>query len=144
MNNHLQTYKQINVSTTNRGKIIVMLYGGAITFLNKSKGFIEKEDFYQKGKFINKSLDIINELNICLDMDKGADVATNLRQIYLFLSRYINKASIQNDAKMLDNAIGILATLKSAFEEIISKPEYQEAQMISKKEQAQNIVQRYI
>eukprot|EP00828_Plagiopyla_frontata_P026879 TRINITY_DN35032_c0_g1_i1.p3 TRINITY_DN35032_c0_g1~~TRINITY_DN35032_c0_g1_i1.p3 ORF type:complete len:171 (-),score=14.15 TRINITY_DN35032_c0_g1_i1:146-658(-) len=144
MNNQLQTYKKVNINTMNRGKIVVMLYGGGITFLKKAKKAINEKDYYQKGKFIQKALDIVNELNISLDMEKGEDVAKNLRQIYLFLNRYLNKASIKNDPKMLDDVIEIFTSLKSAFEEIISRPEYSEAQLINKKEQAQNAVRRYV
>lgn len=144
MNNQLQTYKKVNINTMNRGKIVVMLYGGGITFLKKAKKAISEKDYYQKGKFIQKALDIVNELNISLDMEKGEDVAKNLRQIYLFLNRYLNKASIKNDPKMLDDVIEIFTSLKSAFEEIISRPEYSEAQLINKKEQVQNAVRRYV
>ncbi|MCD4651174.1 MAG: flagellar protein FliS, partial [Candidatus Cloacimonetes bacterium] len=53
MSNRFQTYKQVNVNTMNRGKIVVMLFSGAITFLSKAKMFADKKDYYQKGKFIN-------------------------------------------------------------------------------------------
>jgi flagellar protein FliS len=143
MDNRFQTYKQIDVNTTNRGKIVVMLYSGAITFLNKAKIYMEKKDYQNKGKFMQKATDIINELNIALDMEKGKEIAKNLKQIYLFLDRYLTHANIENNTTKIDRAVQILESLKSAFEEILTKPEYQEAQSISNMEQVQNAIKKF-
>ncbi len=143
MDNRFNTYKQVNVNTMNRGKIVVMLFSGAITFLNKARIYAEKKDFYKKGKFLNKAQNIIDELNYSLDMDKGNDIAKNLRSIYLFLSRYLNQANSKNDIQMIDKAIGILQNLKDAFAEILENPDYQDARNVSKREMAQHSIRKF-
>ena len=143
MDNRFQTYKQVDVNTTNRGKIVVMLFSGAITFLNKAKMYMEKKDFENKGKYIVKAQDIIEELNISLDMNKGQEIAKNLKSIYLFLDRYLSQANIENNPQNIDKAIQILEKLKSAFEEILMKPEFAEAHAVNKMEQAQNCIKRF-
>eukprot|EP01156_Anaeramoeba_ignava_P005110 Anaeramoba_ignava/a244422_5.p1 GENE.a244422_5~~a244422_5.p1 ORF type:complete len:145 (-),score=7.40 a244422_5:154-588(-) len=143
MDNRFSTYKQVNVNTMNRGKIVVMLFSGAITFLNKARIYAEKKDFYKKGKFLNKAQNIIDELNYSLDMDKGNDIAKNLRSIYLFLSRYLNQANSKNDVEMIDKAIGILKNLKDAFSEIVENPDYQDARNVSKKEMTQHAIRKF-
>ena len=144
MDNRFQTYKQVDVNTTNRGKLVVMLFSGAITFLNKAKMYMDKKDFENKGKFIVKAQDIIEELNISLDLNKGQDIAKNLKSIYLFLDRYLNQANIENNHQKIDKALQILERLKSAFEEILMRPEFTEAHAINKTEQAQNCIKRFI
>lgn len=144
MDNRYQAYRQVDINTSNRGKIVVMLYSGAITFLNKAKIFMEKKDYPNKGKFIIKTLDIIEELNLALDMQKGQDIAKNLRSIYLFLERYLSQANIENNPEKIDRAIKILDRLKSAFEEILKNPEHQEAQDINKREQIQNSIRKIV
>jgi len=144
MDNRFQTYKQVDVNTTNRGKIVVMLYSGAITFLNKAKLYIEKKDFENKGKYIVKAQDIIEELNFSLDLNKGKDIAKNLKSIYQFLDRYLNQANIENNSQKIDKVLQILERLKSAFEEILLKPEFIEAQSINKIEQPQNCIKRFV
>lgn len=144
MDNRYQTYRQIDINTTNRGKIVVMLYSGAITFLNKAKVYMQNKDFVNKGKFIIKAQNIIDELNYSLDMDKGKDVAKNLRSIYIFLNRYLSQANAQCKPEMLDRSIHILERLKSAFDEIVTNTEYSDAQEIKKQEQTEHAIRKYV
>ncbi|MCK9328992.1 MAG: flagellar export chaperone FliS [Sphaerochaetaceae bacterium] len=144
MDNRYQTYRQVEINTTNRGKIVVMLYSGAITFLNKAKIYMEKKDYSNKGKFLIKALNIIEELNIALDMAKGQEISKNLRSIYLFLERYLSKANLENDPVKIEKSIDILEKLKSAFEEILTNPDLQEAHQINKREQIQNSIRKII
>ncbi|PID27498.1 MAG: flagellar export chaperone FliS [Candidatus Cloacimonadota bacterium] len=144
MNNRFQTYKKVNVQTTNRGKIVVMLYSGAITFLKKAIKASENNNFYDKGRFINKTQDIIDELNYSLDMEKGKEISKNLRSIYIFLTKYLSQANIKNDPEMIKKVIDILESLKTAFEEIITNPKYEEAQKINKREQTQHSIRRFV
>ena len=144
MDNRYQAYRQGDINTANRGKIVVMLYSGAITFLNKSKVFMLRQDYENKSKYLQKGLDIIEELNVALDIPRGGEIAKNLRSIYLFLIRYLNEANIENSANKFDRAIQMLDRIKSAFEEITQNPEYAEAQSISKKEQLQNSISKVV
>ncbi|MCD4829191.1 MAG: flagellar export chaperone FliS [Candidatus Cloacimonetes bacterium] len=144
MDNRLQTYREVNVKTMNRGKIVVMLFSGAVTFLTKAKLYAEKEDFYNKGLFINKAQNIIDELNYSLDMERGQDIAKNLRSVYVFLGRYLSDANKSNDPDMLDRAISIIETLKSAFEEVVDNPQYADAQAVNRKEMAQHAIRRFV
>ena len=144
MDHRYQAYKQIDVNTANRGKLVVMLYSGAITFLNKTKMFMEKKDFENKAKFIGKALDIVEELNIALDLQKGGEIAKNLRSIYMFLIRYIGQANLENNTEKIDKTISILEKLKNSFEEILKSPDFTEAQDITKKEQAQNCFKKVV
>jgi len=121
-----------------------MLYSGAITFLTKAKLYMEKKDFENKSRFIIKSLNIIEELNVSLDMQKGQEIAKNLKSLYHFLERFISQANIENDPKKIDKVIEILSGLKSAFEEIMQNPEHQEVQNINKKEQVENCIKKFV
>lgn len=144
MNRQLNQYKKVNVSTMKRGKIVVMLYTGAITFLNKAKMFIEKKNYSQKNKFIVKSQNIIDELNYSLDMEKGKEISKNLRSLYNFMNRHLIKANIGNDPKKIDDVIKMLTELRDAFNTIITDPKYSEAQQINKKELTKNAIRKYV
>ena len=144
MNRQLNQYQKVNVSTMKRGKIVVMLYTGAITFLNKAKLYIEKKNYIQKNKFIVKSQKIIDELNYSLDMEKGKEISKNLRSLYNFMNRHLIKANIGNDPKKIDDVIKMLTELRDAFNTIITDPQYSEAQQINKKELTENAIKKYV
>ena len=144
MDNRYQMYRQVEVNTTNRGKIVVMLYSGAITFLNKTKMYMEKKDYENKSKYLTKALNIIEELNVSLDLQKGGEIAKNLKSLYLFLDRFINQANFENNTEKIDRAIQILERLQTAFDEVIKNPDHQEVQSINKMEQAQNCIRKIV
>ena len=144
MDNRFQVYKQNEVTTANRGKIVVMLFSGAITFLNKAKLAMEKADYENKGKYIIKAMNIIEELNISLDLEKGQEIAKNLKAIYLFLDRYLSQANIENNTDKIDRSIAIIDKLKTAFEEILKNPETFETPDFTPMEQAHMTIKRIV
>ncbi len=123
MNSALNSYKQTQVETVGQGEIVVLLYDGAIRFLNQAKERIEKKDFAGKGTAISRALDIIAELDSSLNMEKGGEVAVNLHSLYLFASTTLLKANMKLDIGMIDHVIHMLSELKYSFEIIIQSPE---------------------
>jgi len=144
MDNRFQAYRQIEVNTNNRGKIVVMLFSGAITFLCKTKHCMEEKDYENKSKYLTKALNIIDELSISLDMQKGGEIAANLKSLYQFLVRYLHQANFENSIEKIDKTIQILERLKTGFDEILQNPENLEAHSINKMEQAQNCFKKII
>lgn len=99
--NGITTYQENAVSTQSKGRLIVMLYDGAIKFMRLAIMEMEKKNYEAKGRYINKALDIINELNVVLDMDAGGDIASNLRKLYIFMSNQLSQANIKCDPQMV-------------------------------------------
>jgi flagellar protein FliS len=111
----ISAYKENTVSTQSRGRLILLLYEGAIKFLKHAIAEIERQDWLKKGEYINKALDIINELNACLDMDGGGEVAMNLRKLYLFMIQQLAEANLHRDPHKIREVIGILEELHEGW-----------------------------
>lgn len=120
--NGSQNYRRTNVTTADPKKLVLMCYEGAIDNLKIGKQKILEEEYEGKGKALSKAQDIINELLSCLDFEKGGSIATGLDSLYNYMLRRIIQAGIENDTKVIDEVIGILNELKSAWEEAFSKP----------------------
>ena len=144
MDPRFQAYRKVEVNTNNRGKIVVMLFSGAITFLSKTRNYMVEKDYENKNKFLTKALNIIDELNISLDMEKGGEIAQNLKTLYLFLIRYLHQANIENSLEKIDETIKILERLKSGFDEILQNPENLEAHDINRKEQTTTYIKKIV
>ena len=104
-------YKDNTVTTQSRGRIIVLLYEGAIKFCKHAIAEIEKKDWAKKGEYINKAIDVINELNACLDTEAGGEIAKNLRGLYVFMTRHLGQANLRRDPQRIREVIGILEEL---------------------------------
>lgn len=120
-------YLQTNVTTTSPGEVVIMLYDGAIRFLNRAKDGMEAKDYAAKGIAISKATDIIAELDAVLNREKGGDLAENLHKLYFWCISKLSWANLKMDKDLVDTVIKVLAGLKSAFEQIQSSPEAQAA-----------------
>lgn len=109
---------QTQVTTTTPGHLVVMLYEGAITFLEQAKQEIEIRNYAKKGILISQALDIISELDGSLNTDKGGEIAQNLHKLYMYCSTRLLQANLKMDTTLIDEVIGILSSFRSAFSEI--------------------------
>ncbi len=116
-------YLQTQVTTTNQADILLMLYSGAIKFLNSAKERIAAKDPAGKGILISKALDIINELDSTLNMERGGELAKNLHSLYDFCSRRLLMANLRQSSEIIDEVIKVLSGLRGAYEQIVDNPE---------------------
>ncbi len=127
MQNYGQSqYRKAQVVTVDRGRLIVLLYEGAISFLTKAKASLAEGDIAGASNFINRAQDIIDELNASLNMEAGGDIATNLRRLYLFMGDQLVRAKIKSDTEPINDVTRMLTTLNEAWREALAKPEAQE------------------
>jgi flagellar protein FliS len=116
--NGIKAYQETAICTQNRGQLVVMLYDGAINFLKQSIADLEQGDYASKGIRIAKATDIIIELNTVLDMDKGGQIAQNLRSLYNFMHHHLSEANLKKDATMVQDVINLLEELKQGWQTI--------------------------
>lgn len=127
MNNYgQQQYKKVQVATVDRGRLIVLLYEGAISFLTKAKVCMEGDDIPAACNLINKAQDIIDELNASLNMDEGGDIAANLQRLYMFMGDQLVRAKVKTQVEPLGEVINMLSTLNEAWRKAVATPEAQE------------------
>lgn len=116
--NGFDTYQETAVSTQSRGRLVVMLYDGAIRFLRQAIADIERCDYAAKGANISKAQAILHELNTVLDMEQGGQIAQNLRSLYNFANRHLSEANFRKDPQMIREVIGILEELNQSWRAI--------------------------
>ena len=114
----VEVYQDAAVTTQSSGRIVVMLYEGAIKFLKLAVQEIESNNPEGKGVYITKALDIVYELNTVLDMQAGGEIAQNLRSMYMFMIQHLTKANLKQDANMVREVIGLLEELNEGWRAI--------------------------
>jgi len=85
VNQGLNAYKTAKVKTASQGALILMLYDEAIRQIKIATDLI-KEKSRALDKVHNalvKAQDIVTELMVGLDFEKGQDIAKNLFNIYI-------------------------------------------------------------
>ena len=113
--NGVEVYKEHAVVTQSKGRLIVMLYEGAIKFMNLAVSEMEAGNIEAKGLHIAKAQDIINELNAVLNVDSGGEIAQNLRRLYCFMVGQLSEANAKNDPELIREVITLMEELNEGW-----------------------------
>ena len=118
--NQASLYKETSVTTQGKGRLLVMLYDGAIKFMKLAIMELEAGNNEAKGQYINKALGIIEELNAVLDTDAGGEIAVNLRELYMFMRNHLSQANTKRNAQMIREVISLMEELNQGWKAITS------------------------
>lgn len=119
MNQYLKQYQKTHVETAPPERILVMLFEGAIQFLNKSKIAMEKEDIQDMHNNLIGAQNIIYEFINTLDPKPNPDVAENLRRLYQYMIERLVEANMKRKIEPIDEVLGFLRELKETWEKAI-------------------------
>lgn len=116
--NPYQTYQESQLETASQGKLLLMLYDGAIRFLTQANQALEQKRFQDAHNYILRAEDIITELMASLKMDVG-ELALNLYRLYEYFNWRLIQANIKRDQKMVLEVQTRLRELREAWAEAI-------------------------
>ncbi len=120
-------YQTVQVTTVDRGRLLLMMYEGAIKFLKQSRAGLEANDIAKFCRFLSKAQAIIVELMNTLDFEKGGTIARDLDRLYDFMLFYLTEANLHRDTKRITKVIGLIDTVYSAYKEIIEGSKLEDA-----------------
>ena len=116
-------YRQTQVTTVDKGRLIILLYEGAIKFLREAVRAQSEGDIPAKAGFINRTLDIITELSQSLNMQDGGEIAQNLKRIYQFWIDYLIRAKVGRETQPLEDVAEMMSTLIEAWQSVCNGAE---------------------
>jgi len=112
-------YKQMQIKTASPGKLLLMLYQGAVKFMKLAKKNIKEGKIEESHKNIIKAQNIILELQNTLDKEKGGEIAVQLESLYDFIYRELIQANLNKNTKHLNNVIPLVEELFVTYKEIV-------------------------
>jgi flagellar protein FliS len=115
-------YTEASVLTAPPGRLVVMLYDGAIRFLAQATAAMRAGDRGRMRERMARAVAIIDELNVTLDMSHG-EIPERLRSIYLFCKRELAEASMQSEPARVEAVSGLLSELRESWEMLASRDE---------------------
>jgi flagellar protein FliS len=101
-----QQYKQNAVTTASPAELTLMLYKGAVRFVNIAKQAIIKGDIEEANRSNLRAQDIVKELMSTLDTKYP--ISENLMALYDYLLRRLIQANIEKNVEILDEVKGYL------------------------------------
>jgi len=132
VSNPYKTYLKNEIEGATKGKLILLLYDGAIKFLRQANKYIELKDIPNSHQNIIKAENIIYELMSTLNMDAG-EIAENLLQLYDFMVWQLIEANKEKNSEKIDSVIRLLTDLREAWKVIVEKEQEIESESEKKK-----------
>jgi flagellar protein FliS len=114
----ITAYQETTVATQGKGRLIVLLYDGAVKFMKLAVKELEAGNYEAKGQYIGRAQDIINELNAVLDMKAGDEIAANLRKLYCFMNSRLSEANTKCDPQLIREVITLMEELNQSWKAI--------------------------
>ncbi len=118
-----ESYKSTQINTSDPGRLILMLYDGAIRSLEKAKAHAERRNHEGRAKELVRVTDIVSELLACLDTERGGRLASSLASLYGFVLRRIMDANMHNEVRAIEDCLSVMKTLQDGWRQIVDRPE---------------------
>lgn len=123
--NPWESYQSISLETASPGKLVLMLYDGALKFLEQALEGFGYEDPLMMNQTVHNNLvraqDIISELNATLNMEAGGELAKVLRDLYIYLGNRLWDSNLKKDRKGVDEVILRVTDLRDAWAEMLDQ-----------------------
>jgi len=119
--NQSDAYQEVAGQTSSPTKLVVMLYEGAVRFLNESTAALRSNDLERKRHSVDRAVAIVQHLQSTLDIERGGAVAADLNRLYGYITTRILEGSTKLETAPLEEAIKLLNVLLAAWEELAKK-----------------------
>ena len=108
-------YRETEVLTATPGQLVVLLYDHLLLSLRRARTAMDARDVEAQSVSLEKGRDVLTELLVTLDRDRGGEVASNLAALYSFLLGELVQVGIRGDVARLDRVTGMIGDLRDAF-----------------------------
>ena len=118
-NKYIKQYQTSNITTATPEKLMILLFDGAIQFLQKAKVAIAEKDLKERSANIESARKILRELMRTIDLENGNDVSKRLFRLYNRMAMKLIKANVQRSAGLIDEVLEDFMNIRWGFQKAI-------------------------
>lgn len=126
LRNPWASYQKVAAQTANPGQLVLMLFEGAIRFLDRAQSGFALDDPAERNSAIHNNVqrtqDILHELNMALDVGQGGDLARTLRGLYEYMDRRLVESNVRKEEKGIVEVRQRIAVLRDAWAGMLQNP----------------------
>ncbi|MFO1497045.1 MAG: flagellar export chaperone FliS [Verrucomicrobiota bacterium] len=117
--NPSHAYKRVAAQTAPPGQLVLMLYEGAIRFLEHALAGFGLDDPAEFNQTISNNVlraqEIIRELSRCLDLGSGGELARQLERLYDYFDRRLMESNMKKEPEGIRDVMNRVSTLRNAW-----------------------------
>ncbi len=115
-----QAYRSIAAETGVTGadphRLVSMLYDGFLAALAEARGAMRQRELERKGRALTRAVRIVEEgLRAGLNLHAGGALASDLNQLYGYISTRLTQANLRNDESLIDECQRLVQPLSEAW-----------------------------
>ena len=115
----LQSYGSVQVvtgvATANNVELIQMLFDGLIESLATARGHIQHHAIEEKSRCLARAGRIVVGLQGALDFERGGELAQNLNELYVYVTRRLLHINAHNDLEALEEVHSLMDDIRQAW-----------------------------
>ncbi len=115
------------VADAGPARLVQIMFEQILSNLAVSQGCMDRisnnmplKDVVAKGKALGKAIRLINQLNSTLDMERGREIAQNLRALYVYMLARLTLANVTNDARIVGEVVLLVQKIKTGWDQIVA------------------------
>lgn len=115
------------VAGASPARLVQIMFEQILSQLATAQGCMERitnnmplNETVAKGKSLGKAIRLIDQLNNSLDMDRGREIADNLRALYVYMLARLTTANITNDPLIVAEVVSLLQKVKTGWDQIVA------------------------
>jgi flagellar protein FliS len=115
------------VADASPARLVQIMFEHILSELAAAQGCVERiksnlplKDVIAKGKALGKAIRLINQLNATLDMERGQQIAQNLRALYVYMLDRLTLANVTNDARVISEVASLVQKLKTGWDQSVT------------------------
>lgn len=116
--NYALEYRKHAVNGASPVGLVVMLYDGALRFMEAGKNAIRAHNYEAQNRNLVRAQKILIHLMGTLDMEEGGQIATNLMSLYSYVIDRLVKANMEDRIEPIDEAIHTMSELRQGWSQL--------------------------
>ncbi len=115
-------YRRVDIETASQGRLIVMLFNGAIREAVEAQRQLEADKGTGAHPHLIQAQEIIAELRSALNLNAG-EVAYNLDRSYEYFHHLLVTANIKKEIEPIEECVGLMTSMRDTWEELFRNVE---------------------
>lgn len=113
--NQLQEYRKNAVNGASPVQLVIMLYDGALRFMEAGKAGILAKDLDRQNHNLQRAQRIVLELMATLNAESGGEIAQNLMALYAFVLEQLIEANVNDSTEPIEVAMRTMSGLRESW-----------------------------
>ncbi len=113
----INTYKEVTINTASQGKLILMLFDGAIKRAEEAIRQMEKNNIESVHRNLIRAQEIIAELRSSLKIDIGGELVLNIDRIYEYIYYLLVQGNLKKNITPIRESIEHMKNMRDTWKE---------------------------